>query len=386
MESLSTVNNVVKVLPESKKQSETSNKLTTNWQQTSNKGATKLATKGQQTSNKIKAGTLTSAQSGNKLDSQLATEVATKGQQTNNKVATILGFCELTGLQKTLTEIIFTYCKENASELTPPISISHLAQTAGSPVRSVKVTIQRLAKKGILSKDKFKNGRGGWTQYRIEKGIYSELLRIESGNKLTTKWQQTSNKLDSQLATQLATSIPSSSSSINTNTNTTKDDDFVEWDLIQTPESLKELGFGKSHIDQIKNKFQFTAEEVSKFLESFAYDLQSGERERLKKRGINPLGYFFGAMKQGGYNSVSEGFKTSEELGEEEQLKKLEQRKTEKEKRRKKIYDLEFENWIEESSREELEALEKPIGEYLGPVHVGTLKEYFKKEVFSGRY
>ena len=112
-------------------------------------------------------------------------------------------------------------------------------------------------------------------------------------------------------------------------------------------------------------------------MEAFAYDLQNGEKERLKGRGINPIGYFFGAMKQGGYNSLSEGFKTSEEHAIDEMLARLETRAKKKEEKNKKLEDLLFKEWVETKSKNELVALEKPVMDYMDSLHLASLKGYF---------
>ena len=366
----------------------TDNKLTTNWQQTSHTTDNKLTTNWQQTDNKL-------ATNWQQTSHTTDNKKTTNWQQTDNKLTTAVAFCELSGLQQILTKIVFYYCNENASDVTPPISISYLAEMAKSSIKSVKVTIQRLAKKGVISKHRFKNGRGGWTQYKIEKRIYSELLTSEqTGNKLTTNWQQTDNKLttnwqqtSNKLATQLTTTSPSSNSLPNTkNTNTTnnqkhdqKREEEKEWGLIQTPEVLKKIGMGKLFIEQAKNKFQFSSKEFVGFLEAFAYDLENGELERLKQRKIqNLLGYFYGALRNGGYNSVTGNFKTSEEIGEEEAIAYLEQRKKGKEERKEKLTALLLEEWIESKTREEIIKLVPPmVYSPMGDLHMVLVKDYF---------
>ena len=119
-------------------------------------------------------------------------------------------------------------------------------------------------------------------------------------------------------------------------------------------------------------------DQIQKNLESFAYDLDHGELERLKGRGVqNIIGYFFGAMKNGGYNSVKEGFVTAEEFAEQEMLKQLEKKKTEREERKKKLEELLFEEWLETKTRNELIEIEKPALNVMDSFHKAALKEYF---------
>ena len=100
--------------------------------------------------------------------------------------------------------------------------------------------------------------------------------------------------------------------------------------------------------------------------------------ERQNNRGIkNFIGYFFGALKQGGYNSVTSGFKSSEEIGEEETIARLEKRKKEREEKKQKLEELLFGEWLETKTKEELNTISHPVGEPMGQFHLAALKSHF---------
>ncbi len=352
-------------------------KLVTKYQQTGNKQITKPITKYQQTGNKPVTKTenkfVPKTETSNKLPTKLATEVITKYQQTDNKPVTKTSFKQLSGLQKKLTEVIYSSCRENGNKVSHPLSINYLAEISQSTIGSIKMSTRRLVKKGVISKENFKNGRGGWTEYRISNEIYSEVLFQQTDNKLITNHQQTSNKLPTKLVTKLVTNDSSS----NSNTlNTITTNKILE--QIQTPQNLKSLGFGIGHIKQLKEKFHLSIDEIQKNLESFAYDLDNGELERLKGRGIqNIIGYFFGAIKSGGYNSIINGFIPAEELAEQEMLERLERKKTERKEREIKLKELLFEEWLETKTKDDLVKINPPMINYMDSFHKAALKGYF---------
>ena len=355
-----------------KRLKETSNKLATNWQQSSNKLATEPEKNGQQTGNKLATKKVDSIESGNKVDSELATEVATNWQQTSNKVATKTRFGQLTGLQRKITIFIFKECLQNASEITPPISIRHISKTLNHPIRSMKVTIQRLVKKNILSRESFKNGRDGWTQYKLQKEIYSELIILQTGNKLATNWQQSSNKVDSELDSELATSLPSSSSYLNIRTTTTQTDEKSQnLNKIIIPKELQKIGFGENQLEQLAGIPNLSIERIQVSLDHFAFDLAESQI----KIKTSPLNLLMGSLRNGGYTSCK--CVEEEQLALNRQLKFLEEREKERKKAEKKRKDLLYYEWITPKTPEEIKSIVPPKGEYRGLIHESELKNHF---------
>ena len=310
----------------------TRNKWGTNGEQTGNKTRNKLGTNREQTGNKTRNkkeqksrnGEQTRVRMGNKTGNKLGTN----WEQTRNKSS---GFGTLTGLQKKLTKIIFNHCLKRASNITPPIAISHLAQSLNSPIPSVKVTVRRLVKKNIISKHKFKIGRGGWTQYHIKKEVYDELLIMETGNKLETNWEQMGNKLGSEWGSEWGTNGPSSSSYIDIKeTTTTQTNEKSQLNGVIIPESLAAIGMTENHLSQVWAKYPHAIPNLQRSLEALAYDIDcAGGIETFKQQNkINNLfGWFFGAIKAGGYESKNDGFLTDEERGEIETLERLKKQK-----------------------------------------------------------
>jgi hypothetical protein len=206
----------------------------------------------------------------------------------------------LTGLQLELLIFIYDLCKRSGSRISDPIAISFLASFCKTTAKSAQESIRRLQQKCFLNREKFKNGRGGWTQYSIPESVFKELSQLDSYNKLPTKLPQTTNKPPSQLTTEPPTSSPIvvvSSNSINT-TNTQAGDEpcFV------IPIELT----GKVSRRQL-SEFVLTAKisesDLQLSLDAFAYDLKN--KLVSSKYSSNPVSLLIGAIKNNGsYNSA----------------------------------------------------------------------------------
>ena len=197
-----------------------------NWQQSGNKPTTKVATNRQQTDNKPATNRQQESgnwqQSGNQTDNRTDNKLATNWQQTDNKLAKKTTFSMLVGLQRLCLFFIYKSCKANRNKMTEPLTLKHIAEALETSTGAVKTTLQRLEEKECLIRVNFKNGRGGWSIYELPESTFTEMLRYETDNKVTTNWQQTDNKVATKLATKLATNSSSSSSNYINITTTTE--------------------------------------------------------------------------------------------------------------------------------------------------------------------
>jgi predicted transcriptional regulator len=342
---------------------------------------TKGNTNGTQSEHKNDKKHIIGTQTVNKRYSQPDTKGNTNGTQSEHKT----NFSALTGNQRKVTQFLYDLSKYSSSRLTKKVTIQHISENTKIPKGSIKTTIARLKQKNVISLAEYKDGRGGYCKYILNESIFNEILR-DNESKRYSIGTQTVNKRYPQPNTQPDTSPSSSNSNILlNNTITTKPSKNYDWlQDIQTPENLKSLGFGVSHIKQLKEKFSITPEEIQNGLEAFSFDLAQGELERLKARGIqNIIGYFFGAMKSGGYNSVSDGFISAEELAEKEMLERLERKQVERKERKEKLEALLFEEWLETKNKDEILEIERPVSGYLDIIHRAGLKDYFLKNEFD---
>lgn len=61
------------------------------------------------------------------------------------------------------------------ASMSPPIYLCELADKLGHPISTIKKSIQKLEKKELLIRKKFKAGRGGWTVYSVPANIRAKL-------------------------------------------------------------------------------------------------------------------------------------------------------------------------------------------------------------------
>jgi hypothetical protein len=278
----------------------------------------------------------------------------------------------LTGNESKILNYLFQNCYNRGQRITSHITLSEITETLGISSRSVsKTTLMRLNKKKFITRRGGKRGNGGFAIYEIPEDIYEGLIL----DKVTIREPLGNDKVSDRV-TDRVTNGPSSSSILNTTT--TRQQNLDSSRNITLPANIQSLGLGENHLEQLQNKFSLTAEQIQQSLEAFSYDLENGEMERLKARGVqNLIGYFFGAMKNGGYNSVKEGFISAEELGEQEMLKRLEEKKAAREERQKRIEDLLFEEWLETKTEKELSEIHQPMLGFMDSMHRAALKGHF---------
>ena len=204
-------------------------KPVTNLQQTCNKPTSQPVTQSvtnlQQTCNKPTSKPVTNLQQiCNKPTSQPVTQSVTNLQQTCNKPTTKTVFLSLTGQQAQAIKTIYSLCRAKGKLISDPITSSQFANALKTTVRSLQTTINRLIEKRMLVRSSYKNGRGGWTKYKIPQEVYQELFNLETCNKPVTNLQQTCNKSTPKPTSQPVTSHPSSSSDLYITTTTAKDE------------------------------------------------------------------------------------------------------------------------------------------------------------------
>jgi predicted transcriptional regulator/gas vesicle protein len=320
------------------KRKKTENKLATNWQQNSNK----VATNWQQTGNNLEEKDKNWQQTGNRTSNTICNKLATNWQQTGNKLATKIAFSELVGLQRDIIIFICHECKNSRSKITESLTLEHIAKSLKRNIGAVRTTIQRLEKKGCLERVEFKNGRGGWSRYEIKESIYHDALRNETGNKLATNWQQTGNKLATELATELATSSSSSSSYL---INKTTTEIPSEWHFDIT--AYRNFGFTISQIKQLASLGVISATDVEKSLIEFNYDVENGTLPPIKTNKIN----FLMGLLRGGHTYVSETYRNEQEATIFEMARRAEDK-------RKSLLEAKFMAWeanIGEAEKKEIE-------------------------------
>lgn len=310
----------------------TGNKVGTNREQTGNKQGTKW----EQSGNKIDTNW---EQSRNKLGTQPGTQVGTNWEQTRNKVGT---FSSLMGLQRKILLTIFSSSKTSRTKITEPLSLEYISNCSQMTVGCAKTSIKRLRKKGFITTEEYKNGRGGWCKYSIPDFLYQEIILLENNDELGTNWEQTGNKVGTQPGTQPGTTAPSSSSYIYNNTITELGGKEIGEEYKNIDYSLLEkIKFGKTQIAQLFEK-KIDPNLIQSSINNFAYGLENNPK---LKTHPNPLNYFMGVLLKG-HEWIEQGFKTQEEIEIERMVVLRRERNERLESLKKEL----FKNWFNKVS------------------------------------
>jgi len=297
---------------------ESGDKVETNRRQSGDKLKTEPKTEWRQTKDKLKT---EKKKLETKVETQPETKVETNQRQTRDKpvvserknVTAVkavdpnnVSFSTLSGSQRRILLSIYKYCSLSSNLETNPLSIENIAYNSNASIPTSKKTLQRLEKLGYIRRCSFKNGRGGWTIYSMDKTLFQE-IRLSSEN---LNQRQSGDKLETQLETKVETQLetgPSySSSNLNINSNNTTTEGSVlpgEWVDINYSE-LAGIRFSSSHIKQIFNKGLLSAKEVQASIDALAFDIRVNQKDKQIK--VDMLRYFLGILIRGSvYNPPS---------------------------------------------------------------------------------
>jgi len=82
----------------------------------------------------------------------------------------------ISGVASQIMAYLMESIVDEANGITTPIYIDRFAQETSISTGTIRKTIQRLEKKNLISRHRIKNGRGGWTQYKLEN--YQNLIKL----------------------------------------------------------------------------------------------------------------------------------------------------------------------------------------------------------------
>ncbi len=327
-------------------------------------------------------------------DNQSDTKTDTKAIPNRYQSDTITGFFSLTGLQKEIAITIYKLCQISRDKKTDAVSLSQLSNQCQSPSGAVKMAVNRLVDKGILLREGFKNGRGGWTVYSIPNNTYQEIFNLESHAKLIPNQYQSGTKLVTKLISEV---IPSSSSSsginyLNTTTtgkpeNSKSNNLSDEWSNIDI-EPLSNIGFTKTHLTQIASQNKLPELSVQNSIYAFAFDLQKNNKAKSIKD--DPINFFMGILRNGKPYTPPSNYESPQDEAMRiylEKMREIEQKRAEAENE---AINLAFNDWFAKLTDEQkIERLPKMFrnnanNEKLEKSKIleSSARSYFEKEIW----
>jgi predicted transcriptional regulator len=269
---------------------------------------------------------------------------------------------QLCGLQRNLLFYIVEDCKSIGLLHTMPITNESLRILLNTDAHSVKTTVQRLTKKGMINRKEGKSGRGGYTIFAISESVRNAV--IETHGQLSISKQlvnQLVNANGKQLVNNWETNgitNPLSSSSIDLKTTTTNYNPARElaeaWQVVEYS-LLANIGFTQTHLLQLSKLKPLDPSIVQDSIYHFAFDLKHNN----KASGIkgDPLNYFMGIVsKRGAYTAPSNYIDPVLEVM-NSYHKTKEQSEKQKAEIEQKVQEIEFSTWHDNLSDSEVEEL-----------------------------
>jgi hypothetical protein len=248
------------------------------------------------------------------------------GEQTDSKPAAIgkqtqsnQSFASLTGLQRDLILFYYECIQFNGGQNTGPITLERLMELTARDGNTLKDANQRLMKKGLLLRDDFKNGRGGWVVYSLPNHVRESVYRMLMVSKPQANLKQSSSKpiehpqaqpqaepSSSSFGSYYSESESEKNEPHSTQPTTTTGSGAAEKDYswiskIDIPTELKQY-ISESHLRQLV-RHGFTSGEqdiVQTSLDNLAYAIAIGYQYK------SPVGLFLKAMKNDGFVSPVE--------------------------------------------------------------------------------
>ena len=193
---------------------------------------------------------------------------------------------QLCGLQKKTLLFIVEECRANSVLNTMPITNESLRELLKTDAHSVKTTIHRLVKKGLIFRQEGKKGNGGYSVFSISETVRTVVLEInrqlELCNKLSPFLDSYHSTKNSSISKQLVNPLVNDfavCSSYNINTTTNVPEIFQKIDY----SPLANFGFDESHIIQIYREYTknpeiaLTTEIIQNSINALAFDLKHND-------------------------------------------------------------------------------------------------------------
>jgi len=189
----------------------------------------------------------------------------------------------LVGKEKTLLCYVVSLCKNRGSLETDTVLSDDLKNVLGVDNNGLANMIFRVKDKGFLNLIEQKKGRVSWRKFSVPKEIYEQIIKKGLDNHTSIIREQSPKPLEKPLDNHTY----SNNSSLNNKNN---------YNHIEIPENLTEIGFGGRHISQILEIGKLNETELQESLHHFSQDLKTGLKARVK---TSPLGLLIGILRNG---------------------------------------------------------------------------------------
>lgn len=355
---------------------QTGNKLETNWKQNGNVNSEAIIGNEENIRNESKQFEKTNdnffqipEKTGNKLETNRKQESI---KPIVMPIITKQSILFLVGLQREALLFLYQECKRIRSEITGAITLDRLGEHVCASQDVVKTTLRRLEKKGYVERVDFKNGRGGWTRYKMPDKVYQEILVMESdlffSSSTVTSEKKEPIMLPSNTKNEVLVSV---------------DKLPQEWEEIDIS-VLSSIKFTREHLFQIYKIGKFNADNIQEFINAFAFDLEGNKKTDRFKSG--PLNFFMGILRKGSPYLPSENYESSEDKAMRQYVQYQKTKESKQKELEKEAIEFSFNEWEKELSDEDILSIcegHACAKDRTSVFRKGYLISYFKEKVWK---
>jgi len=278
----------------------------------------------------------------------------------------------LSGIQRTIFEMIMEICNTKNTLETGPVQTSTLAQLAGTTPGTIKISLKRLIDKNLVIRNKGKNAKNGY----INLGIHRHILDLGNTLNKIPKIDLFASDLilKKRYQKDIIQETYNSNNYINT-TNKTYVDIPDDWENINI-EPLAHIGFSKTQLKQLVGKNDCNV--VQSSIDHFAYALENNPNT---KKYEDPLNVLMGVLRKGMCWTEAD-FRSPLEIAQEKLLEAKRAESARKKKLEEDAFKMAMEEWKERLSEEEMEKYSARKKGDFTPVSA-KLTLYFRENVWD---
>ncbi|WP_143100032.1 hypothetical protein [Francisella sp. TX07-6608] len=312
----------------------------------------------------------------NTNSTQLDTKPNTNSTQLDTKPKNSYNIHFLSGNEKQIFVFIAEKIENSIEKkMSPPLTKKEISIETNIALGSINTSIHRLIKKNIIIKlDAIKGGKNATTIYSIPSKILNDFRK---------------NTIDKNIASPYIYNNTIYNNKTNNNEsylNKQDKSELLSWDIDYS--LLNKYGFKKSHLNQLSKVEGLTEEVIQESIYHYAWALENNFEEMKKKYDSrfekNPLGLLIGTLKKGN-EWIEAGYKSPEELAEEQIFQAKRQRLERIKKEKAEKFNIEFELWFEELTQDKKHEIFKKLNLDKIPKHVHeeAYQKYFKDNVYE---
>ena len=204
-------------------------------------------------------------------------------------------FTSYSGLHKEILILLHDLCSHTGRNLTPPVAADYLSSQLGNNITTVRTAISRLKRRGAIELVDYKDGRSGWSRYKLDDDLFRDMSLLSKNN-----YRESQGDI-------VLTAKSVSTSKIGAFSKKEKDNDDLpgEWKNIKLESLNKVLSIYHNtfSIRQLISVYRsegkkLTAKQIQDSIDQFSYGLNNFPEEGFYKRQ-KPVASLLEHLKEG---------------------------------------------------------------------------------------